>query len=399
MSMEVEEISAAASSPSSRSPQSQFIRENFDILETIGIGGFGKVYKVQHCLDEQIYALKKVRISGDPNRRKDVKREVKHLAKLVHKNIVKYFFSWMLKDYSNSPSSSQGSFEYNESSSSDPGDKLAAAFSAGVNERKLELERIEAANHAALADDADVSMNADADVSMNLAPDLVPFVFIQMEFCTTTLKQCIEENRFTTRDEVGKIISQIMAGLDYIHSKNILHRDLKPDNIFLTEDGVVKIGDFGLSRPFPNNEQDHLTGDLGSDLYMAPEVKTGKQYLSGCDLYSLGIIYFEMIRPTFTTLSEKYTVIGNLKKEEILFPENWPIKDWERETKHVKGLLDHNPEKRKLMGYELNTAGSHSGVPREPRGSTNRFRAKPYTRNSGSDGRKAFSCKKSTSND
>lgn len=201
-----------------------------------------------------------------------------------------------------------------------------------------------------------------------------------MEFCTKTLRQCIEENRYVEAKDVAWIARQIFEALTFIHGKGIIHRDLKPDNIFVTEDGVAKIGDFGLSTRFQDDPTIGLTGPIGSNLYMAPEVQTRKNYDHRCDLYSFGILYFEIIHQPFSTQSERVQVLRNLRKEEIQFPTDWRSSDWENQTNQIKRLLSHAPEKRILLEFELSQITCKVDL----RENNNRFRArpKPYGRSS-----------------
>ena len=83
-------------------------------------------------------------------------------------------------------------------------------------------------------------------------------------------------------------MKQILEALIYSHSIGIAHRDLKEDNILITEDRTVKLIDYGLSKNFNNFE---MCTAVGSPLYMAPEVFKSS-YNNKCDLWSLGIIIF-----------------------------------------------------------------------------------------------------------
>ena len=93
-------------------------------------------------------------------------------------------------------------------------------------------------------------------------------------------------------------LMQACFGLSYLHKKPILHRDIKPQNIFLNKNGLIKIGDLGFSK-FIQNEKDELTRKqtrLGTWKYMSPEMKEKKQYTSKTDIYSLGITFKDFIK-------------------------------------------------------------------------------------------------------
>ena len=106
---------------------------------------------------------------------------------------------------------------------------------------------------------------------------------------------------------VVEISRQICSALQCAHNHGIVHRDLKPSNLFLTREGEIKLGDFGIAR-------DLTTGDLSADgitvgthAYMAPEQITGDRSVSGkVDLYALGCCMFEMLTKRKVFLGENY---------------------------------------------------------------------------------------------
>ena len=94
----------------------------------------------------------------------------------------------------------------------------------------------------------------------------------------------------------------VIAGYKELFIQKIIHRDLKPANI-LIHNGIAKISDFGFSR-FSNDKKPSMMTTLGSPGYMAPEVIEQREYDSKCDVWSLGVIYFEMLtgrHPFFAT--------------------------------------------------------------------------------------------------
>ncbi|XP_076062418.1 serine/threonine-protein kinase grp-like [Oratosquilla oratoria] len=89
---------------------------------------------------------------------------------------------------------------------------------------------------------------------------------------------------------------QLISGVGYLHAQGIAHRDLKPNNLLLTEDRVLKIGDFGLSAEFLSEGKEvYLRGAFGTRNYVAPEVFSGRYRGVPADLWSCGIILVELI--------------------------------------------------------------------------------------------------------
>ncbi len=98
-----------------------------------------------------------------------------------------------------------------------------------------------------------------------------------------------------------KIVREVCSGLEHAHSKVIIHRDLKPGNVWLTADGVTKIGDFGLSVAMDRSRLTQTGMMIGTVSYMPPEQAMGGEPVFGSDLYSLGAMLYEMVtgRPPF----------------------------------------------------------------------------------------------------
>ena len=102
-------------------------------------------------------------------------------------------------------------------------------------------------------------------------------------------------------DQVVSIAKDVCSGLAFAHSKAVVHRDLKPGNVWLTSDGVAKIGDFGLATGMDLSRITRTDRIMGTPLYMAPEQAKGESVTERSDLYSLGCMLYEMVtgRPPF----------------------------------------------------------------------------------------------------
>jgi len=120
--------------------------------------------------------------------------------------------------------------------------------------------------------------------------------YIVMEFLRgTSLAARLETSPALTLDDKVDIVAQLCAGLGYAHEQGVVHRDVKPANVFLLNDGTVKLLDFGIAKLTTSN----LTrqGDvLGSPSYMSPEQIMGKENIDGrADVFSTGVLLYEML--------------------------------------------------------------------------------------------------------
>ena len=97
-----------------------------------------------------------------------------------------------------------------------------------------------------------------------------------------------------TEKEILNYLTQICLALNHIHKKKIIHRDLKSGNIFLTKSGLVKLGDFGISKGFKNTWEKAKTM-VGTPYYLSPEIINGQPYDSKNDIWALGVMIYEMM--------------------------------------------------------------------------------------------------------
>ena len=97
-----------------------------------------------------------------------------------------------------------------------------------------------------------------------------------------------------SEDQASIVISDLLKGLDFIHSKHIIHRDVKAGNILFNSKGEVKISDFGISKSFSKNGTCHTCSIIGTPYWMAPEVINGNKYSYEADIWSVGITAVEL---------------------------------------------------------------------------------------------------------
>ena len=110
-----------------------------------------------------------------------------------------------------------------------------------------------------------------------------------------TLKQIIDEDGFLSWKWSINIAIQIASALEMAHKNNIVHRDIKPHNIMITEDGVAKVTDFGIAKAVSNSTITAFGTTLGSVHYFSPEHARGGYTDAKSDLYSLGVVMYEMV--------------------------------------------------------------------------------------------------------
>ncbi|XP_007435907.1 interferon-induced, double-stranded RNA-activated protein kinase [Python bivittatus] len=266
--------------------------DDFEEIKKIGSGGFGNVFKAKHITDDKLYAVKRIRLSGKKEERK---REAKALAALKHPHIVQYFTCWIGQDTFQSCDTSDSSSE------------------------------------------------------------LFDCLFIQMELCEKgNLAKWIQRMGMSPcKDDSIIIFQQIVEGVNYIHSENFIHRDLKPLNIFFYKDNGIKIGDFGLVTSGVKDFSVQRTMNKGTVPYMAPEQETSS-YDKEVDIFPLGLILYEMLFP-FPTDHEKYKEWHNIREGKL--PETF-IKKFTKEASLIKKLLSKEPSQRPSAADLLTFLGS-----------------------------------------
>lgn len=204
---------------------------------------------------------------------------------------------------------------------------------------------------------------------------------IQMQLCEISLwdwivdrnKRCGERTEESSSPYhlvdvrwTSKIFQELLEGVYYIHSKGVVHRDIKPRNVFLYgSDHHVKIGDFGLAcrdiiQENPNhwlktekiNGLKHTSG-VGTCLYASPEQLQGSHYDFKSDMYSVGVILLELFQP-FGTEMERSKILTSLRNGHVpsSFSNKWPV-----QTKYVKLLTSEvssqRPTAAQLLESEL----------------------------------------------
>ena len=197
--------------------------ENYKVVEVIGEGGMGVVYKALDLKLERYVAIKILNTSKPPNPQfiERFKREARNQAKLNHTNIIPVY-----------------------------------GFTDAENTLGIVMEYIEG----------------------------------------ETLEDLIRrERRLDLRFSLD-VMRQVLSGVAFAHQKGFIHRDLKPSNIIISNEGIAKIMDFGISKSINETKDITKAGTkIGTIFYMSPEQIRGKPPTTQSDLYSLGVTFYEML--------------------------------------------------------------------------------------------------------
>ncbi|XP_055661276.1 eukaryotic translation initiation factor 2-alpha kinase 1 isoform X2 [Falco peregrinus] len=330
---------------------SRYLHE-FDEVARLGKGGYGKVYKVRNKLDGQFYAIKKIGIKKATRRDcMKVLREVKVLAGLQHPNIVGYHTAWMEQVQSIRPKD-KTIMELQPLSLEQESSNLDQDASTGTKSYTEECSR----NDVALCGDFEVEYRLMLHIQMQLCEiSLWDWIVDRNKRCDERTEENSSPYHLVDVSWTMKIFQELLEGVCYIHSVGVMHRDIKPRNIFLHgSDHHVKIGDFGLAckdllwddadQWFKTERIKGLThtSGVGTCLYASPEQLQGSHYDVKSDMYSMGVILLELFQP-FGTEMERTEVLTQLRNGQIphAFYKKWPI-----QAKYVKLLTSQRSTER-----------------------------------------------------
>ena len=170
--------------------------------------------------------------------------------------------------------------------------------------------------------------------------------FIAMEFVKgRSLKEYLEQHTRFTTPQLARIMTELLAALDYSHRNGVVHRDIKPANVMILEDGTVKVADFGIARI----EQSNLTQTgmiLGTPSYMSPEQFMGQTVDGRSDLFSAGVILYELLTGEKPFSGSATTIMHKVLQEEPLPPSTLNVQVPRPFDGVVKRALAKRPDER-----------------------------------------------------
>ncbi|CAN1247951.1 eIF-2-alpha kinase GCN2 [Linum perenne] len=308
--------------PTTSMPNSRYLSD-FEELRPLGHGGFGHVVLCKNKLDGRQYAVKKIRLK-DKNLPVDdrILREVATLSRLQHQHVVRYYQAW----FETGVAGSVDDIGWGSSTAASSTFSRQGAYSANVGQdSKLEST----------------------------------YLYIQMEYCPRTLRQVFESYNHFDKDLAWHWFRQIVEGIAHIHGQGIIHRDLTPNNIFFDARNEIKIGDFGLAKFLMLEQLDPEvvlpldpatgmsvdgTGQIGTYFYTAPEIEQGWPKINEkVDMYSLGIVFFELWHP-FGTSMERHIILSDLKQKGD-FPPPW-VAQFPEQASLLLRLISPSPSER-----------------------------------------------------
>lgn len=180
--------------------------------------------------------------------------------------------------------------------------------------------------------------------------------YIAMEYVEgQELKEAFDSQRDFPLNEVVRIMGELLGALGHAHEFGIVHRDVKPANIFMLKDGRVKFGDFGIAR-LESSNLTQLGSVLGSPAYMSPEQFMGQRVDGRSDLFSAGVILYQFLTGEKPFLGQLTTIMHKVLKEEPIAPSELNFQVPAVFDRVVRKAMAKRPDERYQTAQEFSEA-------------------------------------------
>ncbi|XP_023230246.1 serine/threonine-protein kinase NLK-like [Centruroides sculpturatus] len=192
--------------------------------------------------------------------------------------------------------------------------------------------------------------------------DFFQEIYVITELMQSDLHKIIISPQPLTTDHIKVFLYQILRGLKYLHSTHILHRDIKPGNLLVNSNCVLKICDFGLARVEEPDESKHMTQEVVTQYYRAPELLMGAHhYTSAVDIWSVGCIFAELLGRRI--LFQAQTPIQQLELITDLLGTP-SLEDMKLACEGARAHMTHRPHKPPSLAalYTLSSQATHEAV-------------------------------------
>lgn len=176
--------------------------------------------------------------------------------------------------------------------------------------------------------------------------------YIVMEFVKgETLKKYIQRKGRLSEQETVKISRQVAEALKHAHTNNIVHRDIKPHNILITEEGIAKVTDFGIARAATSSTINNTSNVIGSVHYFSPEQARGGYVDEKSDIYSLGIVMYEMITGVVPFDADNHISVAMKQIQEKPVPPSKKLKNLQI-SKNLEDIIMKCLEKHQSFRFQ-----------------------------------------------
>ena len=180
-----------------------------------------------------------------------------------------------------------------------------------------------------------------------------PYLVLEYLKGQTLLDKIEYYTKFTVKEACG-IMVQLLDAISYTHEHGIIHRDIKPQNVFYLSNGTVKLGDFGIAKN--EKEAENHGKILGSVHFLAPEVLTDKNFSIASDIYAAGITFFQLVTGVLPFDGTTAEVAEIKEKKECPNPSNYQTSIPKQIDEIISKSVNKNPNNRYKSAQEFKKA-------------------------------------------